>query len=355
MPKHKKHTKLPNGYGNISYLGKNRRRPYGVYPPATKRIQGRTIRPKAIAYCETYEEARETLAMYHKGLVLPDIHIVPKSGPTFAEVYERYYKDKYENGAKVYSKSSRQSSATAFQNAAVLHDRDFCSITYPELQAVIDNCPLKHASLELIVSLFKGMYRYAEKYELVEKDQSRHLEIRVPDDDEHGVPFSDEELFTLARHANDLTAKQLLVMIFSGFRISAFLSLDIHLAPEWYFQGGVKTAAGKNRIVPIHTAIRPVVENILKEQPRIIDTAAETFRKQMHQKLPLWGISDHTPHDCRHTFSMLCERYEVPEADRKRLLGHSFGADITNGIYGHRTVEELRASIEKIQIPGFAL
>lgn len=37
MPrKRKKYPKLPNGYGQIRYLGSNRRNPYGVYPPATE-------------------------------------------------------------------------------------------------------------------------------------------------------------------------------------------------------------------------------------------------------------------------------------------------------------------------------
>ena len=58
----------------------------------------------------------------------------------------------------------------------------------------------------------------------------------------------------------------------------------------------------------------------------------------------------HTPHDARHTFSMLCEKYQVNENDRKRMLGHAFQA-ITNKVYGHRTVEELRREIEKIEIP----
>ena len=31
-------------------------------------------------------------------------------------------------------------------------------------------------------------------------------------------------------------------------------------------------------------------------------------------------------------------------------LGHSFGNDITNGVYEHRTLEELRVEIEKIKI-----
>jgi hypothetical protein len=32
------------------------------------------------------------------------------------------------------------------------------------------------------------------------------------------------------------------------------------------------------------------------------------------------------------------------------MLGHSFKGDITNGVYGHRTVEELRTEIEKIKV-----
>lgn len=55
-------------------------------------------------------------------------------------------------------------------------------------------------------------------------------------------------------------------------------------------------------------------------------------------------------YDCRHTFSYLCEKFKVNKNDRKRMLGHSFGNDITNKIYGHRTVEELRKEIEKIQL-----
>ena len=32
------------------------------------------------------------------------------------------------------------------------------------------------------------------------------------------------------------------------------------------------------------------------------------------------------------------------------MLGHSFGNDITNGVYGYRTLEELRTEIEKIKV-----
>ena len=48
MPKRKKHPKLPNGYGTIRYLGKGRRNPYSVQPPAYEDPEtGRYISPTA--------------------------------------------------------------------------------------------------------------------------------------------------------------------------------------------------------------------------------------------------------------------------------------------------------------------
>ena len=32
------------------------------------------------------------------------------------------------------------------------------------------------------------------------------------------------------------------------------------------------------------------------------------------------------------------------------MMGHSFGNDITNAKYGHRTIEDLREEIEKIKV-----
>ena len=41
------------------------------------------------------------------------------------------------------------------------------------------------------------------------------------------------------------------------------------------------------------------------------------------------------------------QQYEVKENDRKRMLGHKF-MDVTNEVYGHRALEDLRKEIEKI-------
>ena len=84
--------------------------------------------------------------------------------------------------------------------------------------------------------------------------------------------------------------------------------------------------------------------NLLKASPAY-------FRTRMYAALERIGLARHTPHDCRQTFSMLCEKYGVNENDRRRMLGHSFGSDVTNATYGHRTLDDLRAEIEKIKAP----
>lgn len=84
---------------------------------------------------------------------------------------------------------------------------------------------------------------------------------------------------------------------------------------------------------------------------QLLPMSSNEFRRDMADiviRLGILNIPKRTPHDCRHTFSWLCEKYGVTENDRKRMLGHSFGSDITNRVYGHRDLEELREQIEKL-------
>lgn len=381
MPKRKKHPKLPNGYGSIKYLGKNRRNPYAVHPPVTDYTdEGVPITPKALCYVDDWMKGFIILTSYKAGtytkgderdIILPidqkSLEIIAQrllsdynkaqgiveeeKAPekTFAEVYKDFWKYKFENEkGKKLSESSKRSIQAAFKNAKPLHDRPFRELRHDDLQSVVDNCPLKHSSLELIVHLFRQMYAYADIYELCDKDYSAHIKINKEDDDESGVPFTDNDLKILWNNKDDEIVEFILIMCYSGFRIKAYKTLEINM-DEKYFKGGVKTKAGKDRVVPIHSAILPLVKRRLKANG-IFPYAYSSFLKDMSNKLSELGIEKHTPHDCRHTFSALCEKYGVNENDRKRMMGHSFGNDITNAKYGHRTIDDLRGEIEKIKV-----
>lgn len=344
----KKHIKLPNGFGSIKKLSGNRSKPYAAYP-ATKefKLNGSPVPVPAIGYFEDWYDAFDALMEYNK-----NPYDLRADEITFKDLYALYFQDKYENNKKkTYSKASRDSTRAAFNNCAALHDKIFKELRKSDLQNVIDNCTLKHSSLELIITLFKQMYRYAKENDMIEKDYSEFVRINIPDDDESGVPFSQKELDILWEHQDDKNVQMILIMIYSGYRIKAFESIKINL-DERYFQGGVKTAAGKDRIVPIHNAIFEFIKDFNPDSFRTHSFRSNLFYPTM-QSLGI-DISDkntrHTPHDCRHTFSWLCDKYKVDDLSKHLLMGHSLGNDVEKSVYGHRTLEELRAEIDKIQV-----
>ena len=377
MAKRKKYPKLPNGFGSIKYLGKGRRNPYGVYPPVKEYTEnGVPITPKALCYVNDWMKGFAVLNAYHAGTYQPgmDLGLETSTGgadklaqqiladfsrtkgtgyvplKTFAEVFEDFWNYKFEKDkSKVYSQSSKINTQQAFKNCKPIHNMPFTSIRLADMQNMLDNFDLKRNTIIPILSLLHQMYKYAIAYELVDKDYSAALKINQENDAEHGAPFTHSDLEFLWKNKTDEVAEFLLIMCYSGYRISAFKTLEVNLE-EGYFRGGVKTAAGKGRIVPIHSAIRPLVEDRLKRHGSLVGTFSRTFNAQMGRYLKKCNLPNHTPHDCRHTFSMLCEEYGVNENDRKRLIGHSFGNDITNAVYGHRSVDALRNEIEKIKV-----
>ena len=380
MPKRKKYPRLPNGYGSIKYLGKKRRNPYGVYPPVTEfTVDGVPITPKALCYVDDWMKGFIILTAYKAGNYTPGMELEIQVSPetsldtlsskiladynrfkgiepetperTFEDVYQAFFADKYGPDCKL-SKSSFNSTRSAYRNCSALHKRDFRSLRSEDLQKVIDDCPRKHATLELILSLYHQMYQYADGNNWCDKDYSAYVKIKQEDDDEHGVPFTDQDLALLWQHSENETVEAILILCLSGWRITEFKKLNVNLK-EGYFEGGIKTRAGKHRIVPIHPAVMPLVRRRMKYLGELLPCTTAQFRKSMSQTVESLGIQGspkHTPHDCRHTFSRLCEKYGVRENDRARMLGHEF-KDVTNKVYGHRSLEDLRTEIEKIQAP----
>ena len=367
-----KHPKLPNGFGSIKKLSGNRTNKYGVYPPVTQfRENGSPITTKALCYvpdwyigfyalmeyrngtfnAENFSNAKISTSDKQNDVVRKIIasynnkNRISVDSKTFTDVYQEYYKNKYEKDkTRIYSRSSMDATKSAYKHDAELYDRPFKDLKTEDLQAVIDNCDKKHATKEHIKNLFKQMYDYAYSHDICEKKYADHVRINTPDDDEKGEPFAEEELSKIWEHSADNEVLQaILIMIYSGYRISAYKTLEINMEAQ-YFKGGVKTRAGKKRIVPFNKEIIPFINrnNVL------FQTTPPKFRSLFSEELENIGILNHTPHDCRHTFSWLCDKYKVDMLSKKMLMGHALGNDVTDLKYGHRTVEELRVEINKI-------
>ena len=353
--------------GSIKYLKYKKRNQFAVHPPTTEFTEkGVPKTPKAICYVNDWYSAFEILTALKAGNYTPGMECTLKHSPnkdkfvesiisdytrftgyqrnsemlSFSEVYQMFYEDKFVNTKKQYSASSEKSYYSAYKNCSSLHEKPFQLLTIEDLQATIDGCKLKHSSLELIKLLYSGMYKFACSRNIVDKNLAPYVKITIPDDDVHGVPFSIDEIRKIYSYENDQTACRIIIMCFSGYRVSAFKSLEIH---ENYFIGGNKTQAGKNNLVPIHSDIKKLVKTADLNNLNPVN-----FRRKMYQFLDSIGIEKHTPHDCKHTFSMLCDKYKVNEIARKKMLGHAL--DMSNDIYGHWDYDMLKEEIEKIKI-----
>ncbi len=372
--KRKKYPKLPNGFGQIKVYGGNRRNPVACFPPATERMSnGEYKQPRPLAWRQTYMEAYSVLDQYNRergwydraapseiAMLREEIVTLRRAlglsetenqywNYTFTQVYEEYWENKYNSG-KEYSSSSQSSTRAAYRNSSVLHDRIFRELNQDDLQAVIDNCPLKYSSLELIVNLFKQMYQFAARYDILRQDYSKYITIKIPDDDESGVPFTEEERRILWEHREDEVVEFIIILCMSGYRIDAYRKLQINLE-ELYFYGGLKTKNGKNRYVPIHPLILPMVQRRMNAYGKLLPVSDQVFRSQMYEKLNELGIEKHTPHDCRDTFATLADKYKMDKIYLKRLMGHSLSKDITEAKYITPALSDLRAELLKIQFP----
>ena len=321
----RKFHRLPNGFGSIKKLSGIRRKPYGAYPPTIEyHSNGSPVSRKAIGYYETYQDALDALIKYNG----EPVHTERIS---FDDCYALYIDQKF-NSKRQYSKSLMYAHKSAYDHCSAFYGHIMEDITARELQKFIDGLDFKHSTVRQILFLIKSMWKFAEQNDFVKKDVSKYVKINIPDDTESGVPFTEEEISVLWQHKKNRDVQVILAMIYTGFRISALETWEVH---DDYIYGGVKT--GK-RTVPIHHAIQPFIRKV---------TMSASYKKRFPTIMKHLGMN-HTPHDCRHTFSWLCDKYGIDTLSKHLLMGHSLGKDVEAKVYGHRTLEELKEQIEKI-------
>lgn len=125
-----------------------------------------------------------------------------------------------------------------------------------------------------IKSLFNLMLDYALEYELVDRNYSRTFNLteetikEIQTVKKEHMPFTEEEMGRLWTHVDDKRfVDAMLIQCYSGWRPQelGLLELENIDLENWTFKGGMKTDAGMDRVVPIHSRIRPLVERKYKE------------------------------------------------------------------------------------------
>src|SRR5690606_32308369 len=118
--------------------------------------------------------------------------------------------------------------------------------------------------------------------------------------------------------------------------------------------GGIKTDAGKDRIIPINKKILPLIEKRMDSNNKYLIVSTRGTKMsyntlRMKRWLPLMNElkMDHTLHECRHTFATLMDNAGANKLSIKRIMGHAT-QDITDNVYTHKNIEELLKAIDLI-------
>lgn len=358
-----KPTKLPNGYGTIYKMSGKRSRPYRAMKTDKWIIDPVTGKSKqirsTIGYYQSREDAMIALANYNE-----NPYDIKADSITFSEVYEKWSENYFPT---LSNPSSVRTVTAAYAYCNGLYDMRMKDIKVSHLEGTILNAQVGDSTKSRIKSLFNMMYKYAVAHDIVEKDyasvmfangnpikRSRTKEV---------IPFSQEEIFLLWDNLDSIAfADMILIGIYSGWRpqelaILKVADIDIKVGT---MLGGLKTDAGKNRIVPIHPIIRPLIENRMKEatamQSEFLFNDAngqqgtymtyDKYRKRFEKVMKYLKLT-HRPHETRHTFITKAKACNVDEYILKLIVGHAID-DITEKVYTHRTIDQLRAEMEKI-------
>lgn len=350
----------PNGTGCVVKLGGKRRKKY-----AARVCSGRTIGPSGkvicqyqyIGYGETAREAQKLLDHYNgtddtvERLKLT----APKNNPTFSKVYDETI-EYLESRPKKLSESAYKAHSAAYHNLSGLHGVKFKNIDYELLQKEISkNNALSKSSLNNIKNLLRKMYNLGLKKKYVDEDISRlcDYDYKSPEEEIH-APFTGDEIRAIISDPPGDSRDMILILLFTGIRIKELLVLEtsnVHLE-ERYFITGVKTEAGKNRVVPIHRDLIEIIRSHYDPDrfyfwdvggsQRIYQTLRYRYDKYLGQL----GIS-HLPHDTRHTAATLMHASGMPEMYIKLILGHQI-EDITQRVYIHTKPADLVREMDNV-------
>lgn len=358
--KKKKRMRLPPGLGSVHMIGdgKNRRKPWrarvnaGVdFNEATGKATQKYI---TIGYFEEEVDAIEALINYRK-----DPYTLEAATCTFEDVFQMWKAKKYQD----VSISGQRGYDAAYKNSAPLHKLKMREIRASHMEDIMQTTQYGFQSQVKMKSLWLQVFKYAMEHDIIQKNYADFVKVRdeATGTNKTAIPPEDREKLWKAIDAGDQDAEIAMIYLYTGMRASELLEMkkeNVDLAAR-IMVGGLKTAAGKDRRIPIHKSILPFVERLTQTDG---DYLIMRYDKGKSQKMPYqrflqyhWNplmerleMKDYTPHYGRHTCATMLREAGVEEDLRKLILGHANG-DITDR-YTHHPDHMLIEAIDKL--PG---
>ena len=155
------------------------------------------------------------------------------------------------------------------------------------------------------------------------------------------------------------TAKLTMIFLFTGMRITELFTLplsNVHLdSAVPYIQGGIKTEAGKNRIIPLHQRILPYVQFFAAHAAGDLlvsgfcgNQKANGWRARDYKgMLEFLGIPYKVPHNTRKTMATNAAQAGVDQLALTKLMGWA-DLEVGNKYYIAPDVAYLAGEMDKL-------
>ena len=369
-----KRMRLPNGFGQITEIkNRNLRNRFRAMITDGKTEEGRPIQKmlKPQAFFPTYKEAYEALIEYHKNPYEPEKDL------TMQQVYDKWIEKQSE---EVTAADSLKQYKSAWLYCSSIKDMKIKDIRSHHIKdcinygtkisgdGEIESSPQKKNKIKIMFNL---LFDYALEYEYVDKNYARAFKLgknikdSMDESLEHHIVFTDEEIATLWQNINDPIVKFILVQCYMGWRPQELCELKLENVHDKYIIGGMKTKNGKDRQVPIHPRIAPIIEEYKliartanlpylfnlenrKAGNRPTQMSYSTYYKNFAKVLLALNINpEHKPHDGRKHFVTAAKKAGVNEYAIKRIIGHSI-IDVTEVSYTERDIDWLYEEVCRI-------
>lgn len=297
----------------------------------------------------TKHEALEYLPQLKQELPQQDMNV------KFKDLYQKWMDG---HSVKV-TKSTIDCYKSAYKYFEPLYYVEIAKIRTEHLQKCVDECPHGTRTKENMKALGTSLWRYAMQLDIVDRNYAEYLYVKKEEQAEK-VAFSKEQLDAMWENVDRVsTLKYVLVLCYTGMRLSEMLGArtENYHPEEGYFITGVKTEAGKDRIITISPKIRPFFADFGKGEYLFTaeKIAAKKFRSDYYypalqalgmDELEPDGSHIYTPHCCRHTFATLMKNVPAPPTDKQKLIGHSKFEMTAH--YTHTDLESLKKITDNI-------
>ena len=232
------------------------------------------------------------------------------------------------------------------------YDEAMSDITYLQLQSIIDDMlstGLSYSSCKKVRTLISQLFDYAIINGWCSTNYAKFINLG------HNIPVRPHKPFTtqainrlwrLESPLHDIP----LILLYTGMRASELINLrarDVNRKQRTMRITSAKTKSGI-RTIPIHDRIWPIIEKRLDAVYVIHECRTYSSLSREFDKAMKAINATHTTHDCRHTFATRLDNEGANYNAKRLLLGHASG-NVTDGVYTHKSLGQLRKAIRLLK------